>query len=258
MGGTYYFRTQPRISAGNTVANTDTSEETSLYTDEVGTVRGQVAQASVPISENTSVSESTPTAEPTDESQPSSASQLVITQTPLPTTAQTTATQPPTQSTAQVTTQTTTQAIAEMTPAPTSGVSYSYSREMEAEVLVLINKYRTDAGLTALSSETTIQAWSDLRAAEIVSQGIAAGNSVLAITHIRPNGSNPWEGYQGVYTYFAENIAGGQTTAEAVVTEWMNSPGHKENIMNGNYTTVGISCICNNGVYYWVQDFVGS
>lgn len=75
-----------------------------------------------------------------------------------------------TQSTTQSTTQATTQATA-------SVASYSYNRAMEAEVLVLINKYRTDAGLAALSSETTIQSWSDLRATEIVSQGIAAGGT---------------------------------------------------------------------------------
>ena len=222
MGGSYYFRPQPKIRAGNTVANTGTSNEASLYTDEDETdVRQEL-----PLTESNSANTDTTTAIPT-----------TVLQT--------------TQSTTQSTTQATTQATA-------SVASYSYNRAMEAEVLVLINKYRTDAGLAALSSETTIQSWSDLRATEIVSQGIAAGNSVLAITHIRPNGSNPWGGYQGAYTYFGENIAGGLTTAEAVVTQWMNSPGHKENIMNGNFTTVGISCICNDGVYYWVQDFVGS
>ncbi len=222
MGGSYYFRTQPKIRAGNTVANTGTSNEASLYTDEDETDVGYEPQLTESISANTDTTTAIPT---------------TVLQT--------------TQSTTQSTTQATTQATA-------SVASYSYNRAMEAEVLVLINKYRTDAGLAALSSETTIQSWSDLRATEIVSQGIAAGNSVLAITHIRPNGSNPWGGYQGAYTYFGENIAGGLTTAEAVVTQWMNSPGHKENIMNGNFTTVGISCICNDGVYYWVQDFVGS
>lgn len=218
MGGSYYFRTQPKIRAGNTVANTGTSNEASLYADEDETDVGQ----ELPLTESISANTDTTTATPT---------------TVLQTT--------------QSTTQATTQATA-------SVASYSYNRAMEAEVLVLINKYRTDAGLAALSSETTIQSWSDLRATEIVSQGIAAGNSVQAITHIRPNGSNPWDGYQGAYTYFGENIAGGQTTAEAVVTEWMASPGHKANIMNSSFTTVGISCICNDGVYYWVQDFVGS
>ena len=222
MGGSYYFRTQPKIRAGNTVANTGTSNEASLYTDEDETDVGQ----ELPLTESISANTDTTTAIPT-----------TVLQT--------------TQSTTQSTTQATTQATA-------SVASYSYNRAMEAEVLVLINKYRTDAGLAALSSETTIQSWSDLRATEIVSQGIAAGNSVQAITHIRPNGSNPWDGYQGAYTYFGENIAGGQTTAEAVVTEWMASPGHKANIMNSSFTTVGISCICNDGVYYWVQDFVGS
>ncbi len=222
MGGSYYFRTQPKIRAGNTVANTGTSNEASLYTDEDETDVGQ----ELPLTESISANTDTTTAIPT-----------TVLQT--------------TQSTTQSTTQATTQATA-------SVASYSYNRAMEAEVLVLINKYRTDAGLAALSSETTIQSWSDLRATEIVSQGIAAGNSVQAITHIRPNGSNPWDGYQGAYKYFGENIVGGQTTAEAVVTEWMASPGHKANIMNSSFTTVGISCICNDGVYYWVQDFVGS
>jgi len=53
--------------------------------------------------------------------------------------------------------------------------------------------------------------------------------------------------------YEGENIAWGYDTSEAVVNGWMNSEGHRSNILNGNYTDIGIGY--NNG--YWVQNFGG-
>jgi uncharacterized protein YkwD len=51
----------------------------------------------------------------------------------------------------------------------------------------------------------------------------------------------------------AENIAQGQRTAEQVMQSWMNSPGHQRNILNCDYTTIGVA-VDTNG-FYWVQDF---
>lgn len=53
------------------------------------------------------------------------------------------------------------------------------------------------------------------------------------------------------FDYIGENIAMGQRTPEEVLNDWMNSDGHKANILNENYTDIGISYY--NG--YWVQDF---
>lgn len=55
------------------------------------------------------------------------------------------------------------------------------------------------------------------------------------------------------YSYAGENIAMGQQTPEEVMKDWMNSEGHRKNIMSPNFTLIGIGYY--NG--YWVQEFVG-
>jgi hypothetical protein len=62
-------------------------------------------------------------------------------------------------------------------------------------------------------------------------------------------------GYTG-WTGLAENIAGGQRTPEQVVSSWMNSPGHRANILNGAYNEIGVG-IATGGPYgiYWAQEF---
>lgn len=52
-----------------------------------------------------------------------------------------------------------------------------------------------------------------------------------------------------------ENIAVGQRTAEDVMNSWMNSLGHRANILDANVKSIGISCFYHQGVYYWVQCF---
>jgi uncharacterized protein YkwD len=54
-----------------------------------------------------------------------------------------------------------------------------------------------------------------------------------------------------------ENIAMGQRTPKEVVTAWMNSPGHRGNILSTSFTEIGVGCAKNkNGVYYWTQMFI--
>lgn len=52
-----------------------------------------------------------------------------------------------------------------------------------------------------------------------------------------------------------ENIAYGQSTAAAVMEAWMNSPGHKANILNESFSRLGVGLADNNGTLYWVQLF---
>ncbi|HVI42636.1 MAG TPA: CAP domain-containing protein, partial [Anaerovoracaceae bacterium] len=59
------------------------------------------------------------------------------------------------------------------------------------------------------------------------------------------------------YSYAGENIAEGQRTPAEVMDGWMNSPGHKANIMNTSYTEIGVGYVTNsNGNSYWVQEFI--
>ncbi|MCL1127371.1 CAP domain-containing protein [Shewanella surugensis] len=67
------------------------------------------------------------------------------------------------------------------------------------------------------------------------------------------------QGY--TWSYVAENIAGGQTTAQSVVDAWMVSDGHCKNIMSENVTEMGLACSANSDVnyhYYWTQVFAKS
>mgnify|MGYP000966070924 FL=1 len=57
------------------------------------------------------------------------------------------------------------------------------------------------------------------------------------------------------YKTAGENIAMGYTTPEAVVTGWMNSPGHRANILNASFTQIGVGYVASGN--YWTQEFIG-
>ena len=80
-------------------------------------------------------------------------------------------------------------------------------------------------------------------------------------SHTSPTYGSPFDMMKSFgigYTYAGENIAAGQTSASAVMKSWMNSPGHKANILNGNYTHIGVGYV-QGGTYsrYWTQQFIG-
>jgi uncharacterized protein YkwD len=79
--------------------------------------------------------------------------------------------------------------------------------------------------------------------------------------HTGPDGSSPWDrmqanGYRG-YSLAAENIAAGQRSVDAVMTAWLNSPGHAANIRNPALRQFGAGRATSSGRYgiYWVQEF---
>jgi uncharacterized protein YkwD len=56
------------------------------------------------------------------------------------------------------------------------------------------------------------------------------------------------------WTTWAENVAAGQTTPAEVMSAWMNSPGHRANILNGNMVNIGVAAAVGaNGVTYWAM-----
>lgn len=129
------------------------------------------------------------------------------------------------------------------TPTNTSGIS-NYANQ----VLQLVNQERVKAGLSAFTTNTTITSAANKRAQE----------TVQSFSHTRPNGS----GFSTVLTEYGvpfraagENIAYGQKTPQEVVTGWMNSPGHRANILNTNFGKIGIGVYQANGVIYWTQEF---
>jgi len=130
------------------------------------------------------------------------------------------------------------------TPPQTDSSNQSFA----AEVLNLVNKEREKAGVGKLTLDTNLSSAASIR-----------GNEILkSFSHTRPDGrsfytvlSDNGISYRGA----AENIAKGQRTAEQVVNDWMNSEGHRKNILNPNYKNIGISAVKSGSGYAWVQLF---
>lgn len=117
------------------------------------------------------------------------------------------------------------------------------------QIIRLVNKERAKEGLSALTENSKINAAAQVRAREIVT----------SFSHTRPNGSSFATALkeQGVsYRRAGENIAWGQRTPEEVVTAWMNSPGHRANILNPSFKAIGIGYYKDaSDVKYWTQLF---
>jgi uncharacterized YkwD family protein len=117
-----------------------------------------------------------------------------------------------------------------------------------AQVVTLVNQERAKAGLGALnSSNATLTNVALAKAKDMYDKGYFDHNS--------PTYGSPFDMMKqfGVtFSYAGENIAKGQPTPQEVMTAWMNSSGHRANILNTHYTTIGVA-------YYkgvWVQEFI--
>ena len=110
------------------------------------------------------------------------------------------------------------------------------------EVLNLVNTERQKAGVAPLVMDEGLLESAMHRASE----------TVVLWSHGRPDGTLCFTINDQM---LAENIAWGATSSQSVMNSWMNSPGHKANILNGSYKGVGIGVINYNGAYYWVQCF---
>lgn len=116
------------------------------------------------------------------------------------------------------------------------------------EVIRLVNVERAKQGLSALKTNNAITKAAQIRANELLQ----------LFDHTRPDGRSCFTalGEAGVsYRTAGENIAMGYPTPEAVVNGWMNSPGHRANILNRSFTTIGVGY--NSQRNGWVQMFVG-
>ncbi|MDE6957614.1 MAG: Ig-like domain-containing protein [Lachnospiraceae bacterium] len=123
-------------------------------------------------------------------------------------------------------------------------VKNEYSKSFE--VLTIINKKRAAQKLPPLKMDKALLNTAMQRAAELT----------LYFSHDRPNGETCFSIFPSDYI-MGENIAAGQSTSSQVMNSWMNSPGHKANIMNPDYKVVGVGVVSLNGVRYWVQCFGG-
>ena len=132
----------------------------------------------------------------------------------------------------------------------------STPEELAAEVVRLVNVERAKEGLAPLGTYDSLTRAAQIRAPEIVT----------LFSHDRPDGTSCFTAMdqtgakKGAYTW-GENIAAGNATAAATVEQWMNSPGHRANILNAKFTHIGVGYQHSAGStygHYWVQMFTGT
>lgn len=124
----------------------------------------------------------------------------------------------------------------------------STQTDFAAQVVKLVNAERAKAGLGALASDALLDKVALAKAKDM------SNNNYFA--HQSPTYGSPFDMMKqfGVtYSYAGENIAKGQKTPQEVVTAWMNSEGHRANILSKNFTHIGVGYF--NG--YWAQEFIG-
>lgn len=127
-----------------------------------------------------------------------------------------------------------------------SGTVQSY----EAEVLRLVNEIRGQNGLKPFASN-----WELSRVARYKSEDMSDNQY---FSHTSPTYGSPFQMIRAFglsYGAAAENIAYGQTTPAAVVNSWMNSAGHRANILSTAYTQLGVGYAAKGN--YWTQMFIG-
>lgn len=131
------------------------------------------------------------------------------------------------------------------------GSSKNDYSEFRAQVIEIVNKERATYGLASLAENTEVT-----KIATMKSQDMADLNY---FDHTSPIYGSPFDMLTkfGVkYTAAGENIAMGQSTPQEVMTAWMNSDGHRKNILNSNYTHIGVGIVKNQkGQYIWTQMF---
>ncbi len=118
----------------------------------------------------------------------------------------------------------------------------TYDYDKAYEVLKLVNKERKKEGLPVLTMDKDLLEAAMLRAME---------TNVL-VGHSRPNGLDCGSVCDKV---MGENLAGGMNSAKAAMSTWMGSSGHRSNILNKSYKSIGVGCFYQDGSYYWIQLF---
>lgn len=134
-----------------------------------------------------------------------------------------------------------------------SAIQGSVSAKEQA-VFTLVNKERKANGLKELTLSSKLTNIAEMKSADMAEKNY--------FSHQSPTYGSPFEMLQkyGVtYRSAGENIAAGQKSAEEVMKAWMNSSGHRANILNPSFTQIGIGYYAG-GSYrtYWTQTFIGN
>jgi uncharacterized YkwD family protein len=123
---------------------------------------------------------------------------------------------------------------------------------LESQVVTLVNQQRVKQGLQTLKTGSTLSYVARLKSQDMVNKNY--------FSHTSPTYGSPFammEHFGIRFSAAGENIAYGQPTAASVMNAWMNSPGHRANILNPSYTYIGVGAAKNSrGVIYWTQEFI--
>ncbi|KIF05585.1 SCP-like extracellular, partial [Streptomyces sp. RSD-27] len=119
----------------------------------------------------------------------------------------------------------------------------------EAEVLALVNQERAQAGCVPVRANPPLAGLAAAFSKDMAARGF--------FDHTDPDGNTPWQRAQnaGISGLGGENIARGQGDAKTVMESWMNSPGHRANILNCEFRTLGVGVYFGAGGPWWTQDF---
>jgi len=129
----------------------------------------------------------------------------------------------------------------------------SSAQQLENEVIKLVNQERAKRGLQALQSDWQLSRAARFKSADMAEKGY--------FSHTSPTYGSPFQMMHDFqvrsFSAAGENIAYGQRTPQQVMNDWMNSPGHRSNILSSTYTHIGVGVAENkNGVKYWTQMFI--
>lgn len=136
-------------------------------------------------------------------------------------------------------------------PAQDSGETSTISKEAD-EVIKLVNIERSKNGLAPLKANDELSKVATAKAQDMIDKNY--------FDHTSPTYGSPFDMMKKFninYTAAGENIAYGQKTPATVMDGWMNSSGHRANILNSNFTEIGVGVVKDkNGTPYWVQMFI--
>ena len=120
----------------------------------------------------------------------------------------------------------------------------------ESEVVRLVNEIRVQNGLKPLTANWELSRVARHKSQDMRDQGY--------FSHTSPTYGTPFQMIKSFGLSFrtaGENIAKGYATPQAVVNGWMNSSGHRANILNASYTQIGVGYVAQG--HYWTQMFIG-
>ena len=146
-----------------------------------------------------------------------------------------------------VATETTTNKVTETTTETTTS---TVDNSVASKLLNLVNKARNENGLSSLTLNSSLSNVAQKKAEDMKNNNY--------FSHTSPTYGSPFDMIKSFginYKTAGENIAKGQKTAEEVFNAWMNSSGHRANILNKNFTQMGIGYTSGNT--YWSQMFIG-